>query len=149
MISSRDDFLMTLLNCGKSGLKLIDNAGYEWSDVLGLTTGQELTNCKLRKRDGAQYIAGLLVEYGASQIWSAKESRVHELKTISNKRELNGAETKELNALLKLDPIEDIVSCYSSFGVIVWFNENGEIYHKYLGEALASFEKGTGFKIEN
>lgn len=34
MISSREDFLMTLLGCGLLDLKLIDDVEYDWCDVL-------------------------------------------------------------------------------------------------------------------
>lgn len=33
MVSSREDFLMNLLNCGVLDLKLIDGVGYDWCDM--------------------------------------------------------------------------------------------------------------------
>ena len=34
MENNRGSFLMTLLNCGEWDLKLIDDVGYEWDDII-------------------------------------------------------------------------------------------------------------------
>lgn len=148
MITGREDFLMTLLNCGSLDLKLIDDVGYDWCDILGADVAEGLLACKMRKISGINYIMRQVVEYGIDQLETAVNDRICELEAIPNERELDDSEEKELADLRTLIPSEDIGGYYNCIDTHIWFDKNGEIYRKYLSDALDSFADGTGFEIE-
>ena len=41
MVSNREDFLMSLLNCDVLGLKLIDGVGCDWCNILDGERGED------------------------------------------------------------------------------------------------------------
>lgn len=147
MVSSREDFLMNLLNCGSLDLRLIDDVGYDWCDILDSETLGEMLSDLSRRRDTLNYIMRQVVEFGIDQLSTTVADRICELETISNERELDADEAKELEALRTLNPEEDIDSYHNYIDTHVWFENNANTYHTYLQEALDDFAEGTGFEI--
>lgn len=148
MISSRDDFLMSILHCGVCDLSLIDDVGYNWCDILDSETLGEMLSGGSRQRDTLNYLMRRVVEFGIKQITTAVDDRICELEAIPNDRELDADEEKELSALRALNPEEDIDSYHNFVNTHVWFENNADVYHTYMQEALDNFAKGTGFEIE-
>ena len=148
MISSRDDFLMSILNCGVWDLSLIDDVGYNWCDILDSETLGEMLSGGSRQRETLNYLMRRVVEFGIEQITTAVDDRICELEAISNERELDADEEKELSALRALNPEEDIDSCHNFVDTHVWFENNADVYHTYMQEARDNFAEGTGFEIE-
>ena len=147
MVSSREDFLMNLLNCGVLDLKLIDDVGYDWCDTLdGETLGEMLSDGSGR-RETLNYIMRRVVEFGTDQLTTAVADRICELEAITNERELDADEEEELEALRTLNPEEDIESYHNFIDTHVWFENNADVYRTYLQEALDDFTEGTGFEI--
>lgn len=147
MVSSREDFLMNLLNCGVLDLKLIDGVGYDWCDILdGETLGEMLSDGSGR-RETLNYIMRRVVEFGTDQLTTAVADRICELEAITNERELDADEEEELEALRTLNPEEDIESYHNFIDTHVWFENNADVYRTYLQEALDDFTEGTGFEI--
>lgn len=138
MVSSREDFLMNLLNCGVLDLKLIDDVGYDWCDILSDGSGQ---------RETLNYIMRRVVEFGIDQLTTAVADRICELEAIPDERELDVDEEEELEALRTLNPEEDIESYHNFIDTHVWFENNADVYRTYLQEALDDFTEGTGFEI--
>ena len=148
MISSRDDFLISILHCGVCDLSLIDDVGYNWCDILDSETLGRMLSSGSRQRDTLNYLMRRVVEFGIRQITTAVDDRICELEAIPNDRELDADEEKELSALRALNPEEDIDSYHNFVDTHVWFENNADVYHTYMQEALDNFAEGTGFEIE-
>ena len=148
MITNREDFLMSLLNCGSLDLSLIDGVNYEWSDILDADMVDGLYACKAANAVGINYVMRKVLDYGIDQLEIAVNDRICELEAIPNEREMEDDEEKELADLRTLVPNEDIDAYYNSIDTYIWFVKNSEIYRKYLGDALDSFADGTGFRIK-
>ena len=148
MISSREDFLMNLLNCGVLDLRLIDGVGYDWCDILS-----EEMICGIAGRSGngscaIDFVMAEVVAFGIDQIETAISDRICELEAIPNERELDEDEEAELSALRTLNPDEDISGYYNCIDTHVYMERNGSLYKRYLSEAIGDFEEGTGLEIE-
>ena len=76
------------------------------------------------------------------------DDRICELEASSNEWELDADEEEELSALRALNPEEDIDSYHNFVDTHVWFENNADVYHTYMQEALDNFAEGTGFEIE-
>lgn len=138
MITSREDFLMQVLDCGLYDLKLIDDVNYDWCDILeesGDTSYQ--LNWLMRK----------VFEFGFGQINEALELRKDYLMQGEAERNLLESEKMELERLKVLDPFEDFESYHNFIDTHVWCEKHGSTYKKYLQEALDEFADGTGFEI--
>lgn len=146
MISSRDDFLMNILHCEVWCLRLIDDVGYNWCDILDSETLGRMLSSGSRQR--LNYLMRRVVEFGIEQITTTLDDRICELEAIPNERELDADEEKELSALRALNPEEDIDSYHNFVNTHVWFENNADVYHTYMQEALDNFAEGTGFEIE-
>lgn len=147
MVSNREDFLMTILNCGILDLKLIDGVGYDWCDILDGEVLGELFGDGSLHRESLNYIMRRVVDFGIEQITTAVSDRICEIEAITNERELDNDEEKELEVLRSLNPDEDIESYHNFIDTHVWFEKNGDAYRTYLEEALDDFAQGTGFEI--
>lgn len=147
MVSSREDFLMNLLNCGVLDLKLIDDVGYDWCDILDGEMLGEMLSDGSRQRETLNYIMRRVVEFGIDQLTTAVADRICELEAITNERELDVDEEEELEALRTLNPEEDIESYHNFIDTHVWFENNADVYRTYLQRALDDFAEGTGFEI--
>ncbi len=141
MISSREDLLMTLLNCGSLDLKLIDDVGYDWCDVLDqLDWPRGDVDFNLLMRG--------VVSCGIIELREAIEERIAELDGIAQDTgELDDEEGDELDALRDLDPDEDISSYHNWLDTYVYFEAHGDVYRKYLAAAIDEFEDNTGLSF--
>ena len=148
MISSRDDFLMNILHCGVLDLRLIDDFGYDWCDILDSETLGEMLSSGSRQHEILNYLMRQVVDFGIEQITTAVDDRICELEASSNEWELDADEEEELSALRALNPEEDIDSYHNFVDTHVWFENNADVYHTYMQEALDNFAEGTGFEIE-
>lgn len=138
-MTNRDYLLVALLDCGTCDLKMIDDVGYDWTNIL-------VYNMAQRDRDAPVSLNTLLdyvVDYGIEMLCRAIDNRITDLK-------LRGSEAPEdeLAALLSLRPDDDIGRCFNCLDTHIWFANNGDIYQKYLTDELHLFEHGTGFHIE-
>lgn len=143
-MTNRDYLLVALLNCGTRYLKMIDNVGYDWANIL-------VYNMAQRDRDTPVSLNTLLdyvVDYGLAKLQTVISDRICELEAIPNERELDDEEDEELRSLCVLNPDDDIGRCFNCLDTHIWFANNGDIYQKYLADELDLFEDGTGFCIE-
>ena len=67
MISSRDDFLMNILHCGVLDLRLIDDVGYDWCDILDSETLGEMLSSGSRQHEILNYLMRQVVELNKSR----------------------------------------------------------------------------------
>lgn len=148
MITSREDFLMTLLNCGSLYLKLIDDVGYDWCDILDTDVTEGLFVYKMNKVSGINYIMRQVVEYGFNQIENAIDERIEYLRETQENYGISDEQKEELAVLEQLDVWEDFESYYNCIDTHVWCEKHGEIYRKYMRKALDDFAEGTGFEID-
>ena len=143
-MTNRDYLLVALLDCGPCNLRMIDDVGYDWRDILTY-------NIARRGRDFPASLNTLLdyvVDYGLAKLQAAISDRICELEAIPNERELDDEEEEELRSLCILNPDDDIGRYFNCLDTYVWFANNGDIYQKYLADELYLFEHGTGFHIE-
>lgn len=139
MVTSREeDFLMQILNCGVLDLKLIDDVGYDFCDIIDTDSTFPFSINGVMMR---------VFDYGFSQIENAIESRKTYLTDMRDEYGISDEQKAELDALEKLDPFEDFQTYHNYIDTHVWCERNKEIYEKYLGEALDDFAEGTGFEI--
>lgn len=148
MVSSREDFLMNLLNCGVLDLKLIDGVGYDWCDILSEEMIHGIAGRSGNGSCAINFIMAEVVAFGIDQIETAISDRICELEAIPNERELDEDEEAELSALRTLNPDEDISGYYNCIATHVCLERNGSLYKQYLSEAIGDFEEGTGLEIE-
>lgn len=141
MITSREDFLMQILRCGVLDLKLIDDVGYDWYDILDSDVFENGVPFNLNN------VMRLVFEYGFSQIEAAVDSRVDYLEDTEKTYGLSDSQAEELEALRTLNPMEDFTSFHNYIDTYVWCERHKEIYQKYMEEALDEFADGTGFEI--
>ena len=139
MITSREDFLMQILHCGVLDLKLIDDVGYDWCDIIKAdSTFPFNINGVMRQ----------VFDYGFGQIENAVESRLEYLRDTQSIYGISDEQREELKALEWLNVWKDFGSYHNWIDTHVWCEKHGSIYQKYLGEALDDFAEGTGFEID-
>lgn len=141
MISSRDDLLMNLLGCGSLDLGVVDKVGYDFCDVLERLDGLSIQDV------GFNGLMRAVVEFGIIEIREWLDERIKELEGYWLARTLGDGEEEEMEKLKMLNPDEDIQSFHNFLDTHVWFERNGHIYRRYLREAIADFEEGTGLHI--
>ena len=137
-VTKRDWLLCSMLNCGYLDLAILDDVEYDWGDVLK----------QIDWMDGNITFNGLMegvFELGACHIAEAVDDRICELEAVQlNSRELDEDEEQELKDLNSLNPDSDIQGYFNCLDTHAWFNQNEDIYRKYVPEALESFEMNTG-----
>lgn len=138
MVTSREDFLMQILQCGALDLKLIDDVGYDFCDILELDSTFQFD---------INFVMARVFEYGFSQIENAIDQRKNCLTDTRDEYGISDEQNAELEALEKLEPFEDFGTYHNYIDTHVWCANNKEIYKKYLSEALDDFAEGTGFEI--
>lgn len=129
--------LCDILSCGSMDLKMLDDVGYAWGEVLDQVDWPQ-------EGPGFNDIMRAVVDLGIINIKEAIEGCIQELEDQSG---LNDFEVEKLEALRKLAPDDDIRSFHNCLDTHVWFETNGNIYRQYLSEALDEFADNTGFEI--
>lgn len=138
MITSREELLMTLLNCGSADLSLLDDIGYDWSLVFA-RMGE-------MPRD-INSVMWTVFQLGYEDIQTDIDDRICELEAITNERELYDEEEEELARLRELEAAEDFGSYHNYLDTHVYCERHGSTYKEYMGDALDEFEENTGFSI--
>lgn len=147
MVSSREDFLTALLNCGILDLKLIDDVGYDWYDILDSEVLEWMFSDGNGQRETLNYIMRRVVEFGIGKLNAELELQKDYLMQGEADGDLSECEKEKLEKLKLLDPWEDIESYHNCADTHVWFEKNADVYRTYLQEALDAFAEGTGFEI--
>jgi len=101
MIRGKDDLLMQLLNCGSLDLKLIDDVGYDFCDILEYCDGAEWVTSV-----GLNGVMRLVFEYGFEQIKKAISDRIEELENDKAYEDLDEAGVRVVS---RLEPDYNIV----------------------------------------
>ena len=127
-MKSTDAFLTCVLECGKDDLSLLENVLYAWEDVLEQMDFPD----QWKFNDVIRAVIAL----GIIEIKEWLDSRLQE--NISY---------EERNALMKIDPEEDICIYCNYRDSNVYFCNNSDLYHKYCQPALDYFAANTGFKL--
>ena len=135
-IQTAQSFLCAALRCGTLDLNLLDDIEYDWEDVLERIDWDNY---------GFNDVIRAVFDLGIIDIRDDVENRLFELNNFDHRTE---EEEEELEALLKLDPDNDFLSYHNYLDTSIWCEQHGDIYHKYMQEALDTFEMRTGFQIE-
>lgn len=137
-MTSREDFLMQILDCGILDLSLIDGVKYDWCDIIGELHGNFDLNIVMNE----------VFLYGFGEIENEVNARICELEAIPNERPLDVDEEEELSALRMLEPYEDFSSFHNYIDTHANCDQYTHIYKVYMADALEEFERNTGFNIE-
>lgn len=140
-MTGTESLLCEMLSCGSLDLKMLDDVGYDWGKILDQADWP---------RDDIDFniLMRGVIDLGIIEIRDAVGDRIAELEIIAlNERDLDGDEEEELLELRNLDPDNDIESYHNCLDTRVWFEDNGDIYRKYLSKALDKFADNTGFEI--
>lgn len=139
-MTGAERILCEMLSCGSLGLKMLDGVGYGWSEILNVADWP---------RDDMDFnlLMRAVVDLGIIYIREAVDDRICELEAIPNERELDEEEEDELRLLRSLNPDEDMRSYHNCLDTHVWIEKNGDIYKRYLQDALDEFCDNTGLEI--
>lgn len=137
-MSAREELLMTMLNCGSMDLAMLDDVRYDFDEIIERLDGEPIQNV------GLNGLMKAVVEVGIIIIQESVDERIQALEDQGG---LDDYEFVELEELKKLCPDDDIRSFHNYLDTHVWFEKSGDIYRKYLPEALDEFEGNTGFGI--
>jgi len=143
-LEETEELLRTVLDCGYADLELLKAVKYDWNAV------REHVVWNGEQKDGYLFNSLMrgVVDLGIEHIAEAVNDRICELEAIHlNSRELDKDEGQELKDLNFLRPKRDIQGFFNYLDTSVWFKENGEIYQKYVPEAIESFEHNTGLEL--
>ena len=133
----KECLLAEILNCGYLDLQVLEDCEYDMSELI--------EECKFSFGVvNLNALACTMFVFGRRDIQSAIEERIAELEG----GELTEAEEEELENLKLLDVWEDIESFHNFIDTSIWINNHKEIYENYLSEALAEFERNTGYVID-
>ena len=137
----KDDLLIEVMECGYGDLSVLDDVEYDMSEILEMCHdwyGNYNLNNVMR----------VVFQKGIDDIADALHERLCELAGIAHE-DLTEEEHEEYSDLLRLDPDEDIESFHNYLDTSVWFRTHGEIYEKYLAEAVHDFAMNTGYDISD
>lgn len=142
MISSREDFLMTILDCGQLDLQLIDDVEYDWCDVLEQF---DMDWCGSRKLSA---IMSAVFSLGKSNLTEAIGERIDYLEDTKETYGISKEQETELEELKELDPFEDLEEYHNYLDTHVTCVNHKAVYEAYLAKELEDFADGTGFEVE-
>lgn len=140
MITSREDFLMSLLHCGSLDLRLIDGVEYDWCYILD----SEMLN----EDFSLTSVMSAVFDFGKQKIEEAIEGRISYLEDTKETYGISDERQEELDSLRKLEPYEDLEEYHNYIDTHVTCTRHKEMYQKYLQKELDDFADGTGFEIE-
>lgn len=140
-MTGAESVLCEMFSCGSLDLKMLDDVVYDWGKVL------DQADWPRADIDFNILMRGV-IDLGIIEIRDAVGNRIAELEAIAfNERDLDSDEEEELMELRNLDPDKDIDSFHNCLDTHVWFEKNGDIYRRYLSDALDEFAENTGFEI--
>ena len=134
-IQTAQAFMCAALRCGTLDLNLLDDIEYAWEDVLDRIDWFDY---------GFNDVMRAVFDLGIIDIREEVDDRIFELKSFDDR---SPEEDEELEALSKLDPGNDFGSYHNYLDTSIWCEKHADIYHKYMWEALGTFEMRTGFQI--
>jgi len=140
MITSREDFLMSLLNCRPADLRLIDDVEYDWQDVfehLDLSCGHNLSA-----------IMSAVFHLGKDILNEAIVARIDYLENTEKTYGISDEQRTELDELKKLNPFKDLVEDFNYLDTHITCVNHKAAYEVFLSKELADFAEGTGFAVE-
>lgn len=137
-MDNQKDLLCTLLNCGEYDLELLNSIRYNWEKILD--------SCEFLADLSLNSLLRAVFNEGLSDINISLEE---ELERLENLTIVDMYDKEEIKNLKTLNPFGDIDYYLNCFDTDVYFNDSevGEIYRKYIPEALDRFEFNTGFNI--
>ncbi len=140
-MANRDDLLRSIVGCGTLDMRVLDDVGYDWFEVMDRLDSQGVSVREV----GFNGLMRTVVEMAAEDLASAVEERIEELELQD---ELDEDEEEELRQLRLLDPEEDVGGFFNFLDTHVFFEHNEQIYRDYLPDAIDEFEMNTGLNME-
>lgn len=140
-MSFKDDLLVELLGCGYADLSVLEGCRYDFSEII-----DECYSVYGKLELNA--LAKIMFEFGIREIGDYICDRINSIEYgVDDENMLSEELREELNALRDLDVGEDIQSFHNYLDTSIWVCNHEETYEKYLGEALDTFAKNTGYCI--
>ena len=138
MYSTAERWLCAIMDCGYADISVLDGCEYDPDMVISRVQdeGDDFRLCD---------IVHTIFDIGRYDLRDDIEKRIDEI--VDEYDGENYKQDDEYNALLQLDPFDDIGEFHNYLDTNVWFERNAEIYEKYLKEACLKFEMNTGFQL--
>ena len=148
-INNRDYLLMALFHCGPCDLKIIEDFGCEFDDIVEEPYFYNRLAQAHDKKRPLTFLIREVIEHALYRLEKDIEISIKCLETEGAMSEAISEENeKRYQALLKLKPYDDIDFEINFLATEVWFTKNEKLYRKYVPEAIDDFEYFTGFPIE-
>ena len=133
-------WLCSILQCGTDDLQIID-CGYEYDEIM-----QDCIDTYGRIELNA--LSCCIVNKGRDELQEAITERINELEEYMDEDECFDR-NDEYQALLLLDPYDDIEEYHNYIDTSVWFKQYADEYRKYLPKAVEMFEEHTGYALND
>lgn len=131
-----EDIACATLHCGIDDLNMLDGIKYCLEE---LVDEAELSYLRVDMNS----VLRALIARGLRSLYYGIQERIFELES-----EGDDGNNETIEALKKLNPIDDMESYLNCSDSYVWIEKNYDIYHKHLQYLLDIFEDNTGFYIE-
>lgn len=135
--------LSEILDCGLGDLCILENCNYDWSEIIDY--------CKENYRElTLENLFYSIIDFGMMDLVSKIKEKIDEIKKeiyeTDDKDKIDKLESV-LEKLRKISPQDDIGFYFNYLDSNVYFNNNEEIYTKYLKDEIDNFENNTGFSL--
>ena len=140
------DLLCAMLGYDRLNFKTSENGERDWEGVLKWISAR-------KKLDFNIFVMAIVktmetvVDIALDDMQDEIIEHIADLEKKAETRYLNNAEKEKLNALEKLEPLQDIRYGFNRSGATIKFADNGSIYRKYLSDLIDNFERDIGLKI--
>lgn len=137
--------LSEILDCGIGDLCILEGCNYNWSDIVN--------HCKENYGESSVTLENLfysIIDFGMMDLVSEIEEKIDEIKKkiyeTNDEDEIDKLESV-LEELRIISPQDDIGFYFNYLDNNVYFNNNEEIYTRYLKDEIDNFENNTGFSL--
>lgn len=139
-MTNQDIVLTTVLNCGTMDLFMLDDISYDLGSIVDelLADGIKPT---------LNVILSNVFRKGICDLESRISDRICRLELIPYEENLEDNERRELHALRRLNPEQDIKWYCNCSDTSIYFVNNKEIYQEYLAGEVSEIEDYMGFSI--
>ena len=142
-----EDILMVLLECGSLDLGILDDVEYDLGDIVeelianGIKPTLNVITDEIFRRGQCE-----LVEAVEDAIKEREDQQADTDDTEEGEAEYDRLQ-EEIDELECLNPEEDMELFCNCLDTSCWFNDNEEIYRKYIPEAISGIEDNMGFEF--
>ena len=141
MISSREDLLCSILDCGVDDLSVLDDVGLDWADVMERLRFEGIDIADI----GFNGLMETVVELATDRMNEVILERIEELE---HQEALSEEAEEELRNLRRLSPQDDVSAYFNCLDTHAYLRKKAEVYKEYAPDAILEFERESGLILE-